>query len=184
MATHSLNQHSAQASPEWMHMRCAVLFKSNQPAEASAQTVEWIRSGDSLPYSAASDAIALLCQHQAYQSALTAVNVLSERLAAGFDGADHVATQGSEISLQYSELQEVRQTPLATCVSIPPPNETHVESRLRISIDPSHIVSRASRPGFARRVSHCPCLPAWTRAAQAPPAHREHSRRGGGGRAP
>lgn len=110
MATHSLNQHSAQSSPEWMLMRCALLFKSNQPAEASAQTVEWIRSGHSLPYVAASDAIEMLCQHQAYQSALTAVNVLSERLAAGFDGPDassHVATQGTEISQQYSELQEV-----------------------------------------------------------------------------
>lgn len=149
MANHSLSQHSAQASPEWMHMRCAVLFKSNQPAEASAQTLEWIRSGHSLPHSAAADAIALLCQHQAYQSALTAVNVLSERLVASFDsvgGANHVPDQGSEASIQFSELQEVHRPPPRATSGAPAPGTPHSCARLT---SPCH-----ERLGFACRRFH------------------------------
>lgn len=49
MATHALNQHSAQvSSPEFMMLRCALLFRSNQPAEASAQILEWLRSQSDL----------------------------------------------------------------------------------------------------------------------------------------
>ena len=109
MATHSLNQHSARAScPEYMMLRCALLFKSNQPAEASAQTIEWLRSDSSLSYDAASDAITLLCNNESHRTALTAVNVLSDRIGASRDDASSLGTGslGTALSQQYSDLQE------------------------------------------------------------------------------
>ena len=43
-ATQSLAQHSASKSPELMMLRCALLFRSNRPTEASALTLDWLRS--------------------------------------------------------------------------------------------------------------------------------------------
>ena len=151
MATHSLNQHSARAtSPEYMLLRCALLFRSNQPEEAAAQTVEWIRSGDALPYDAAADAIALLCSHQKHRSALTAVNVLSERLGTAWDdartgardaslhmvdasaaaAASSPTSVGSELSQQYSELQERKHALLTESIPDVTAAAEHIEDIL------------------------------------------------------
>jgi hypothetical protein len=126
MATHSLNEHSSHAgSPEYMLLRCALLFRCNQPAEASAQTLEWIRSEPDLPYEAASDAVRLLCEQEAFGSALTAVNLLSERLAARDD-----CTLGSAFSKEYSDLQETKHRLLTESIPDSSAASEHIESLL------------------------------------------------------
>ena len=100
-ATHSLSQHSASKSPELMMLRCALLFRSNRPTEASALTLDWLRSATDLEYDFASDAVRLLTDSQAHGSALTAVNVLSERIASREELSTRatVATVGSSYAL-------------------------------------------------------------------------------------
>jgi hypothetical protein len=152
-----LNQHSTAASAEYMLLRCALLFRSNQPAEAAAQTLDWLRSETVCPppmraavspapresggrggrarlylreqrapsdaawshapplarlwqgisYAEASDAVRLLTDHQAHGSALAAVNVLSERIAAREELASPCAA-GNALSKEYSDLQELK----------------------------------------------------------------------------
>lgn len=101
MATQSLRSHTSEASPEFMLLHCALLFRSGQREHAGATTLEWIRGDTGLAYEAASDAVQLLLENQSTSTALSAVNLLSERVL-----TQH-ALQGDEgrPSPEYSELQ-------------------------------------------------------------------------------
>ena len=126
LAAQSLNQHSTheQEAPDaYVLLRAHLLFNSNQPAEAQAHTLNWLRAHSSLSPTSASTAIDLLLMHDAVSAALTAVTILSERLRQRESWC-----VGSDESKQYSELQEVREParakasrplcPCAVCSSI------------------------------------------------------------------
>lgn len=103
VATQSLSQHSAQtASEEYMLIRCALLFRSGQPSEGSAQLLEWLKSQPDLSHEAASDAVQLLVESEAPSSALAAVRILTERLTKS------ELCLGSAEAREFSELQEIK----------------------------------------------------------------------------
>ena len=137
LATQSLNQHSTAASAEYMMLRCALLFKSNQPSEAAAQTLEWLRSDTGLAYDVASDAVRLLTDNQAHGSALTAVNVLSERLS-GRDELGSPCAVGGALCREFSELQEIKYKLLTESV----PDAAAAADHLETILD-GHCSSRA-----------------------------------------
>lgn len=108
-ATYALNQHSqSPLVSEYIIMRSAILFRSHQPAEASAQTIEFLRAEPDLPHDVTSDAVELLIEHGAFTSALTSINLLSERLVSAAVGAPDGTCAlriGSPASRHFSELQ-------------------------------------------------------------------------------
>lgn len=130
-ATHSLQQHSNATSPEYMMLRCALLFRSNQPSAASALTVDWLREQTDLPHDVASDAIKLLTDSQAHASALVAANLLSERLARSDDLSAPCAGGTSTLGAEYSDLQEVKYRLLTESV----PDQAAAEEHLELVLD-------------------------------------------------
>ena len=103
LAAHALRQHSASKTDAFSLLNTLLLFRCNQPAEAQAHALDWLRSSEHMPGATATTLIDLFVANDAISAALSAIGVLTERLAQRGEWA-----AGSDEGLEYAELQEIK----------------------------------------------------------------------------